>query len=275
MTTIAIAVPHAAHKPGRKESLQRLQEQLGFAPMVFADREPHWAWSKRIWHWGLESKGAWLVQLQDDMQVPADFLGVATAALSRAPAGADVVALTTIHPIARELARQGHRWHRTRAWLMGNAYALSHAFLAEFVPWVESNEATARVTCEDALINRYCVETGRDVFHTLPSLAEHDLSVPSTWAEQAASMGLDRPENHGNRQVTVSFRDYSPQELAREGFWEQQGDIRMLADHLGPRCWFCCGQEMAFISSQESGVHIGPACFAKVAQEAASRMQLR
>jgi hypothetical protein len=278
MTTIAIAIPHAAHKPGRKESLARLMGTLEQYPAdirVFAEREPHWAWSKRLWRWGLESRVEWLVQLQDDVQVPDGFLLVADAMLSMAPKGAQVIAMTTIHPLARELARMGNRWHRTRAWLMGNAYALSRPFLAEFLPWVEANEQLARVTCEDALVNRYCIERGIDVYHCLPSLGEHDLSVPSTWAEQAASMGLDRPENHGHRKATVSYLDYNPKELARANFWEQQGDVRLLADHLGPRCWFCCGNEPAFISSQESGVHIGPQCFAKVAEVAARNMMIR
>lgn len=275
LPSIKIAIPHAAYRPGRPESLARLRAQLGgdgSDRRVFADKEPHWKWSLRLWRWGLESGADWLVQLQDDVQVPETFGAAVRAALAAASPSAQVVALFGIHPLARELARQGQRWHRTRAWLMGNGYALRRDFLAEFVPWVDANEALARVTCEDALINRYCVETGRDVFHTMPSLVEHDLSIASTWGDQAKGMGLDRPENHGHRKATVSYLDFNPRELTRVDFWQQQGDVRALLDSLGPRCWMCLGQEGAFISSQESGVHLGPQCFAKMAHEAAGRM---
>ena len=274
-TTIAIAIPHASHHAARTVSLNRLLLQIGngaVVPRVFADREPHWQWSKKLWRYGLESGAAWLVQVQDDVQVPQTFVWACEAALEGAPTNCDVVALFGIHPLARELARQGQRWYTTRAWLMGNGYALRRSFLETFVPWVEANEETARVTCEDALINRYCVETGRSVFHTMPSLVEHDLSLPSTWGQQAAGMGLDRPENHGHRKATVSYLDYNEIEIARPDFWHQAGDVRALLDALGPRCWMCLGHEPAFISSQESGVHLGPECFAKMAQEAARRM---
>jgi hypothetical protein len=270
--TIAIAIPHAAHKPGRAASLERLRAQLGgdgSDRRVFADKEPHWRWSLRLWRWGLESGADWLVQLQDDVEVPATFRDAVKAALSVAPEHCEVVALFGIHPLARELARVGNRWHTTANWLMGNGYALSRPFLAEFVPWVEANEAIARVTCEDALINRFVTETGRRVFHTIPSLVEHDLTIPSTWGEQAASMGLDRPENHGHRKAVVSYRDYSAAEITRPDFWHQQGEVRALLDSLGPRCWMCLGAEKAFISSKESGVHIGKGCFTKMAEHAA------
>jgi hypothetical protein len=274
MSDFVIAIPHAAHRPERTRSLNRLLSQLGPVPppRVFAEREPHWQWSLRLWRWGRDSGADWLVQLQDDVQVPATFTSAVRAALGQAPAGAEVVALFGIHPLARELARQGSRWHGTRAWLMGNAYALSRSFLEAFVPWVEANEPIARLTCEDALINRYCVETGRNVLHTMPSLAEHDVALPSTWAEDAKRQGLDDPRNHGHRRATVSWLDFSEQELTRASFWQQPQDVRVLLDHLGPRCWFCLGGEPAFISSAESGVHLGPACFARISQEAAQRM---
>ncbi len=278
LPTTCIVIPHAAHQPGRPESLKRLLAQIGGGgpePITLSDREPHWRWSRRLWRAGLESGADWLVQVQDDVQVPSTFRQATRAALSVAPEGCDVVALFGIHPLARELARQGGRWYRTRAWLMGNGYCLSRAFLAEFVPWAEANEAIARVTCEDALINRYCAQTGRDVFHTMPSLVEHDLTIASTWAEQAASMSLDRPENHGHRKATVSYLDYSDREITRADFWHQQGTVRALLDHLGPRCWFCNGNEPAFISSQDSGVHIGAACAMRVCGEAFNRMLQR
>lgn len=269
---IEYVIPHAPHMPGRRESLDRLLLTPRFSPVVFSEKEPHWSWSRKMWRHGLESGADWLVQLQDDVMVPETFTAACEAMLTSVPEGAEVVAMTTIHPLAREVARQGQRWHTTREWLMGNAYALKASFLRELVPWVEKNEALARVTCEDALINRFCVQTGRSVFHCLPSLAEHDLSVPSTWGDQARAMGLDRPEEHGHRQTAVSWRDFSPQEITRPEFWVQQQTVRALLDHLGSKCWLCLGKEPAFCIMSDSGIGIGPGCHGKLAQLAAERM---
>jgi hypothetical protein len=279
MITFALAIPHAPHKPGRTESLRRLGSMLGlelsfsggsghgiaqrsgidFMYRVFAEREPHWEWSKRLWRWGLETKADYLVQLQDDVLVPENFFPALRALLTTHPSG--VTALMGIHPLARELARMGGRMHRTRAWLLGNGYVLSKHFLAEFCPWVERNEARARICSEDSLINAFCVETARDIFHPIPSLVDHDLSVPSTW-------GAD---NNGHRSATVSWKNFMPAEIEHPGFWSHPGEIRLLLDSLRPHCWFCM-QEEAFISSATTGMHVGPNCFARMAQEAASRM---
>jgi len=173
------------------------------------------------------------------------------------------VALFSPHPLAREIARMGGRWHRTRAWVMGNGYLLSRAFLSEFVPWVIANEARARVTCEDALIGAFCVETARDVFHPLPSIVDHDVSVPST----------NGADSTGHRRATVHWSHYMPAELEDPNYWVQPGATRLLAaGECSPRCWFCLAED-AFISSQETGVHIGPACMARMVVEAANRMR--
>lgn len=274
---IALAVPHAAHKPGRKESLARLGEMLGLPLLgegpagwstepfplqwrVFSEKEPHWEWSKRLWRWGYESGADYLVQLQDDVMVPANFHKALVALLTAHPT-AGIVALMNIHPLAREIGRMGGRMHRTRAWLLGNGYVLSRAILSEFVPWVERNEQKARLYSEDALINAFAAETARDVFHPVPSLVDHDVTVPSTW-------GAD---NHGHRTATVSWKNYMPAEIEDPLFWKHPGEIRMLTNALRPFCWFCQNEE-AFISSHETGVHIGPNCFARMAHEAAMRM---
>jgi hypothetical protein len=278
MSQIALCIPHAPHMPGRIESMARLKATIDNSDgpgndlvRIFADREPHWRWSRKMWRWGLDTGMLHLVQLQDDALVPPNVLAVLHALHAGAPAKADVVALFGVHPIGRELARTGMRWHRSRAWVLGIGYSLSRRFLEGFVPWVEANDARARVTCEDALINAYCVENGIDVYHPLPSVVEHDIGVPSTWGAQSADMGLDKPENHGHRKAVVSWRDYGLAEMARPDFWEQQQDVRLLPESLSPTCWFCLG-EPAFISSQETGVQVGPGCFAKMAAEAARRM---
>lgn len=260
--SIAIAIPHAAHKPGRKESLSKLLEHLPDGQcrmLVLSDPLPHWEWSKRLWRWGLESGADYLVQLQDDVIVPENFIAAVKALLTSNPN--DVTALMGIHPLAREVARMGGKMHRTRAWLLGNAYALSHRFLAQFVPWVEAHESEARVFSEDAFINRYCVDTARDVWHCVPSLADHDTSVPSTW-------GAD---SNGHRRATVSWKEYMPKEIEDPAFWVHSGEVRLFTDNLRPRCW-CCLNEDAFISFQETGVHLGPNCVARAVADATQRM---
>lgn len=271
-----IAIPHAKKKPGRKESLARLLDAIGEVPAdvpfkVFDEPGPHWRWSLDMWSWGHETGADYFVTFQDDVTVPTTIIPALRAMLTSAPKGADAMALFGVHPLAREIARMGGRWHRSHGWILGVSYALSRSFLAEFVPWVRANEAKARVTCEDALANQFCIETGRHVFHCLPSLVEHDLTIPSTWADQAHSMGLDRPENHGHRKAVVSWQDYNANEITRADFWHQQGEVRLFPDHLGPVCWFCL-KEPAFISSQETGIHVGPNCVGKMVEVACGRM---
>lgn len=275
MTTFAVTIPHAAHRPERKESLDALIKSLlpaldQHAFRVFQDKEPHWQWSLKMWKYALEADRDYLVQLQDDVTVPENFFDVLQAMTEhRKP---DVIALIGVHPVAREIARMGGRWHRSRAWLMGNGYMLSRRFLQAFVPWREANEDQARYICEDALINKYAMENGIDVWHPLPSPVVHNLALPTTWGEQAKGMGIDTPDAHGHRQAVVSWQDFNVKELARADFWHQPGAaVRLLPNNIAPQCWFCL-EEPAFISSSETGVHVGPNCFAKMAHVAGSRM---
>jgi hypothetical protein len=274
---LSIGIPHCAARPERRATLARLLDSLGPIPddmvlKVFDEPGPHWVWSREMWSWGLATDAPWFLQIQDDQVVPPNVLRAVRAMIAGSPAGCDVIGAFAVHPLGREIARQGGRWYRTRAWLMGGMYLFTRSYLKDFVPWVKANEARARVTCEDSLSNFFTNETGRDVFHPCPSLCEHDLSIPSTWMQQATDMGVPDPALHGNRRPTVSYKDFLPSELERAEFWEQPGGlVRLLPDSCGPLCWFCIS-EPAFISSTETGVHVGPNCFSKMAGVAAQRM---
>jgi hypothetical protein len=277
---LALCIPHAAHKPGRHASLTRVLGFLGAEPSndnaipvtgfdqarVFSEREPHWKWSLRMWRWGLESGADWLVQLQDDTVLPGNLTAVIEAMLTSMPANDGVIGLMGVHPVGREIARLGGRYYRTRAWLLGNGYMLSRKFLERFIPWVEANEARARVTCEDSFINAFCCENGLDVWHPLPSLVDHDTSIPSTWMLDGHSA-----DNHAHRRAIVSWKDYSPRELADPDFWKHPGQVKILVDALGPICWFCLN-EPAFINSADTGCCLGQQCVAKVVSHACGLM---
>ena len=251
----------------RVASMARLRAQLGTWPdeyREFSEVEPHPDWSKRMWTWGRDvcagDPTAIALFLQDDVIVPENLYAILQALYSVWPSG--IVNLIGAHPVARELARQGGRAYRSRAFLLGLGYSVSADIIPEFVAFRERNEQAARMRSEDSFLALFAVETGRDVLHPMPSLVEHDLSVSSTWSA----------DNHGNRKAIISFRDYSNAEMQRADFWQHPGATRLITDHLGPRCWLCCDPahpeigEQAFMTWEPSGVAIGARCWARAGE---------
>ena len=267
MKTVLGIPTSAAFRPERRASLDRLRMQLGpwtnDASTYFevADKCPHPDWSRRLWETGRDMTAgdptAQFVTIQDDVVVPDNFAAILQAIYSIWPDR--IVSLFNVHPISRELARAGGKMYRSRAFVLGVGYSIPGSLMVEFCEFRKRNDQAARMRSEDSFVALWAVETGRDIYHPMPSLVEHDLSMPSTW-------GADQ---HGNRSATVSFRDYSAAELERPDFWVHPGTPRLITDHLGPRCWLCVDPahpeigEQAFMTFEPSGVAIGARCWAK------------
>ena len=262
-----LGIPHAAHLHDRAAGMARLRAQLGDwtkDPSTYfevTDKLPHPDWSRQLWEKGRDltvgDPTAQFVTIQDDVVIPENFAQILQALYTIWPDR--IVSLFNVHPISRELARAGGKMYRSRAFVLGIGYSIPGSLMAEFCDFRARNEKAARMRSEDSFVALWAVETGRDIYHTLPSIVEHDVSMPSTWAA----------DNHGNRTARVSFRDYSPAELAREDFWVHGGVPRLITDHLGPRCWLCVDPkrpeigEQAFMTFEPSGVAIGARCWAK------------
>jgi hypothetical protein len=257
---IGLAIPHAPWVPGRGESFARLMRELKSvdAPCllidhaVFGEKEPNWSWSRKLWSWGMFGKHDYLVQLQDDVLVAPAFWAALSAMLTALPD--QVIGLESAHPAMRTLSRDGHRWCTSRAWMVGVGYVIPRAALAELMKFRESFDAEARRTNEDEFIARWCVATGRSVWHPMPTIIDHDTDVASTYGNDA----------HTHRRPVVTWRDYSSRELSEPAFWKPSEDVPMVTNPHLESCWGCA-EEPAEGTFAKTGLKLGRNCVANAA----------
>lgn len=260
---LVLCVPHAAHVESRIPSMERLRGQIGNWPDPYIEithKGPHWEWAMKLWEAGRDAcdgdPNSTFITIQDDVTIPENFYDVLQAVFTAVPD--KIVAGLTPHAVAREIARGGGRWMRTRSWILGNMYSIPGAMMPEFYDYAERNLASLRMTCEDQFTARFCVETGRDTWHPLPSLVEHDTSVPSTW-------GAD---DSMHRRAIVSFRNFDTKDMVRPDWWQPSGRVPLISEHLGPMCWGCFNEQAAI--TYPSGMSLGANCaasfFARVTQ---------
>jgi hypothetical protein len=215
MTTIALAIPHTPWIPERVASMARLENALGtmmvpgFSPepsskpwggigRVFTDRAPNKVWSEQLWLWGLETGADYLCQLQDDVLVSPHFWPELHAMIAAVPD--QVIGLEAAHPRGRQLARAGIRWYTTADFLVGVAYVLPRAFLDAFLDWRAHELRDGWVIDEDMLIGLFCLVTGRMIYHPIPTVVDHDVSLASNYGH----------ENHSHRRPSVTWENFEP-----------------------------------------------------------------
>lgn len=217
MTTIALGIPHLPDGGERDQSLADLlaalkqpsgpvpalagREYLSVTCKIFDEKKPNRAWAHDMWQWGIATGADLFLTLQDDTEVMPRFWDALAAMLPALPPRA-VLGLAGHHPGCETAYRQDARWGRTRAWVVGWAYAMHRADLVELVAYERSTDP--KLT-EDSLINVWCSETGRDAWHPLPSPVDHRLDLPSTY-----------PGNTGHTYRKSHVRwDREPELLAR------------------------------------------------------------
>ncbi len=281
MISFALGIPHTPWIPERADSLAALLGALGIIdhepdcqgvnPLadgrcatcfdvhvlrVFADREPNVAWSEKLWAWGAaecsgsanDSGATHLLQLQDDVAVPDCFWSALTAMVTAVPD--KIIGLQGAHPVFRQLARDGHKWARSHAWMVGCGYVIPRADLAELVKFRAIFDGIAHEKNEDDFIAWFCTETGRDVWHPIPTLIDHT-PLPSTYGNDANA--YQRP--------TVTWREFGADEITRTDFWTPTAEVPMVVNPHLNRCWFC-QQEPHVVGFRETGALIGRACLA-------------
>ena len=228
--TFALAVPTTADwRPERAASLARLKDRLGNRPKhyrEFRERAKNWEWSRELWRWGasLAGEATHLCQLQDDILPMPHFWSVLRAMVEANPER--VLALQTNHPIARELARNGRRWMRTRAWVVGCQYVLPlHGpdSLDKFLAWLgdESHLTQHQKEHEDVTISTWLASTKRALYHPIPAIADVDLSIGSTY--EGADGHID-----DHRRPVVTWQGYDPAMLKDPLFWELPSQIELV-----------------------------------------------
>ena len=256
MTAIALAIPHTDWVPARAASMARLRAQLGQVDgpyREFTDRAPNHVWSVALWTWLYESGAEWGLQLQDDVMVAPCFWPALRASLSALPPAAEVVGLTSLHPSSREIARRGHRWYRTDANLVGWAYAVRHDALGAFLRDRERMGESFRQQNEDEQLGLWAGQTKRTVWHPVPTLCDHDTSIPSTYAN----------DFHSHRRPQVTWREFGEASLTDPTWWTPSGVPEKLAAPMQRVCWWCA-EHQAVARSATTGAEICGMCLGMI-----------
>ena len=185
---IAVSIAHAGHIPERKPLLNRLYADLASGPYglihIESDKAPPHVWSERQWKVVLkpDMNATHGLFLNDDVILCDHFHETLEAVIAARPN--DVISLYCSDPKAAHLVG---RWYTSRDGLIGNAYVIPTGLLVQFLEW-RSRElyAWAKETLsEDQQINLWCMATGRPIWHTRPSLVEHDVSIPSCYGNES------------------------------------------------------------------------------------------
>jgi hypothetical protein len=118
--------------------------------------------------------------------------------------------------------------------------------LQAFYDWRTSPEGeafTARIAPngEDAVLNHFVLLTGRDTWHPVPSICDHDVEIASSYDN----------DEHGHRRPCVTWHDYAADELSRPDFW--------LATALNRACCLCT-KRPALRGSQVTGMGLCGLC---------------
>jgi hypothetical protein len=264
MTTIALGIPHTPWVPARAESMARLREGLnihGTADGVgadsyreFTDRAPNSVWCGQFWTWLHETGADWCLQLQDDVMVAPCFWPALRAMLAALPPDADVVGLTSVHPAAPEIARQGHRWYRTPGNVVGWAYAIRRDALGEFLEARTALPESFRQSNEDMQLAKWCEKSGHEVWHPVPTIADHDTSVPSSYAN----------DGHAHRRPQVTWRAFTEGELTDPTWWKPSGAPELLQTAEWRSCWHCTAHRPAKFQSASTGAGLCTTCMAEM-----------
>lgn len=206
MISFALGLPHTPWVPARVASYERLIDGITPTPKylltlrAFTERAPNRVWSQKMWEWGAEQDATHFLTLQDDVIVAPEFWARLRAMVETVPD--QVIGLEAVHPAGIELARQGHRWYTTTDCLIGVGYVVPTAQLREFLAWRASSlkPGALEAITEDTMLGLWCMVTGRKIWHPIPTIIDHDVSMVSTYGN----------DDHGSRRPLVRW-DNAPE----------------------------------------------------------------
>jgi len=245
--TIALAIPHTPWRPERVDSLRRLESQLGtlMGPgliepscspwggpgRLFTERVPNWQWADNMWTWAESTGCDHFLQLQDDVIVDSQFWTHLSAMLEALPN--EIIGLESVHQWSVMAYQAGHHWYTSTDCLIGVGYVLPRAMLSEFNLWRYKylrRGATTGALNEDTMIAIFAMATGRPIWHPVPTIIDHDVSLPSTYGN----------DHHSHRRplVTTVDRDSEPGAKADRG-WGDIINVRNTGRFYGVTPWFC------------------------------------
>lgn len=271
MTTIALAVPHTPWVPERAESMARLREAAGLLGdfgdgtradfyREFTERAPNHVWCVDMWDWMYNTGADLCLTLQDDVMVAPCFWPALRAMLAALPEDADVVALTSVHPMAPDVAKRGHRWIRTPGQIVGWAYAIRREALGEFLEGRKAMPEAFRKMNEDEQVGEWVRASGRSAYQPVPTIVDHDTSIPSSYSN----------DKHSHRRPQVTWREFSEGQLTDPTWWKPSGEPELLPVPAQFDCW-ACGKEPGAVKFV-TGLRLGKQCVAALLSNLVNRL---
>ena len=231
--SFALGISHTPWRRERVMSFARLKKAIdvhgdtaagAVEYKLFDEKAPVWVWAGQMWRWAAESPCSHGLFLQDDLIVAPNFWQSLLAMVLAVPD--QIIALETVHPGARVLARNGSRWCTSADGLIGCQYVIPRPVLVEMLDWRTHNLRAGALEnmSEDGMINVFAMDTGRKIWHPIPAIARPDVSLPSTYGN----------DHHTHRTPSVTWEDgitldrmdgggWLPYDLERPAFWKPDG----------------------------------------------------
>jgi hypothetical protein len=171
-----------------------------------------------------------------------------------------IIGLEANHPLGPEMLRTGRRWYRTRAWLVGVGYVFPcdpklPNGLPSFLTWCDANPDMVAKSNEDSLVSHWAYDHGFDIWHPVPTIIDHDLGVPSTYANDG------HHEFSMYRRPTVTWRDVELRAgMEDPAYWRTtEAGAPLLPGAGTQKCWFC-GLRQGVVNAQETGARMCKEC---------------
>lgn len=258
--SFALAIPHTPWVEDRRKSLARLMHNIEVDTELhenviktFSDKEPSWAWSLRMWQWGqswAEQGVTHFVQLNDDAIVPDNFWEILAAMVAAKPEA--IIGLQGAHPSLPSMSKLSYRWAKSCAWMVGVGYVIPMDDLRELLAFRKSSpESLFKSMGEDDFISNWCIERQRYVYHPIPTIVDHDISLPSQYNN----------DFHKHRTATVTWRSFG-KELTDPQWWIDGGhDVPLIYNPHQMSCCMC-HKERGIVASMSTGLKLGKECIA-------------
>ena len=223
MTNVALGIIHAAHVPGREAQLDRLLCTLNDTTRPIIDerihsvRETPREWARRSWNWALMTGADFSVILNDDVIVAPMFWPALYAMLEVFPRRT-VLGLGTVDPAQEEAFKRGERWlnngHGVVGWAVGMRREEIQLLVDEEARLPADHRSSGHDECrpdcphwhEDSWTNEVLAKHQIPVWHPIPSIVQHDVSLPSLYGN----------DHHKTRTAPVTWDRL---DMTRADFW--------------------------------------------------------
>ena len=183
MITISCAVMHTVCRKDRRESLERMIQELGENNIIsywqdfqiFGDMFQKGSWwnAKRCMEWGAALKTSHHLILQDDCKFSEDFVAGLKTLIAVWP---NEIICLFFGP--RKGFKEGGRWGEAEGpW--GQAIIYPQSLLKEFLIW-EKNNIKPEFKHDDSRVALFCASTGRTVKVPFPNVVDHMDEMQST-----------------------------------------------------------------------------------------------